>query len=75
MSRTLYASEKAAMRQLSDDSLRAIIARGSEPEAVTAEDVLLDRAAEAAREEASGVKAELPTDPDAHPMSGRVGEY
>lgn len=40
-----------------------------------AEDAILDVAAREARDEFRKVSAVLPTDPLAHPMSGRVGEY
>lgn len=35
----------------------------------------LDAEAEAGRRDLDQVRAELPTDPEAHPMSGRRGEY
>lgn len=40
-----------------------------------AENRRLDQANEEARAELRNVRAVLPVDPDAHPMSGRVGEY
>ena len=43
--------------------------------AEAAEDFLLDCAAREARDEFRKVRAALPADPFAHPMSGRVGEY
>jgi hypothetical protein len=42
---------------------------------VAEEDAYLDRIAEEAAKEERKVSAQLPVDPDAHPMSGRRGEY
>lgn len=40
-----------------------------------AQDAILDVVAREARDEFRKVRVVLPTDPLAHPMSGRVGEY
>lgn len=79
----LTASERANFRTMTDAQLKSILRQAErdasgeliDREALEAEDVLLDRASEAAHRDFSKVQATLPTDPNAHPMSGRLVEY